>query len=724
FKKDETKKGTFRTLMDYAQETTFAHTDWKQINDPKLKIYAFQGQNEGEAYSYNYSLQHLLDWLKKNKGRKVTFNPYSTEYRWRGSQHTNSPSSVDFVNGNKKRIYIKELICNTKTDELDLSANGNVVNRTGFDVQFNWDTTDFYMYIYYAEGKNPAITIRTKSYESLRAVLDYIDFEITQRSQNHIMAKYQEQFKKVDNDPDKIDAIFETIPDFVVTNFSQDELATSLKSIAQTTISGKTTFGTNEEKAILNIVKALGDKNPDLLLNTLSKNRKGNKSDSPYLFEVLYKNMDNVGGDDNFTTYIQLLYKYWLKSNYSNKEVQDYIPYNSEKSWGFYSDNVKTSLIYDKIHLQITNKENTYVPPISYHLYDKVNLLSLNQNTDGLKFPSKEIPAFYLMAVKEVNKGTNIQTGLGLTFDAVTTISGVGNLAKLRYLSGVVKGVKTAIAGIEISSGVLNAMITLSDCESDFCNDLRTYLFWLEMASLGADTFTQQQIRQSAEKALKSADNSLSKEIKEELARVSKSVDDVVDITKKVYRNVKYDDFIKTFKATDEQYKTAFKLWGEEKWDELYKYFKDNDLNNWEGIIWPPFNGAKGIIKTEKGEQLAGKVFDRFQKYEDLSGGFASPVPNNSAYTIQSRALGVNYDEMEELGQSYYYIKFKIKDASPDLNFEYGEAVPWFNELGGGIQIKSSKNFRDIKNNIEILEKWRFNAGKWEELKLIDGIWK
>ncbi|GIM52115.1 hypothetical protein CAPN004_11450 [Capnocytophaga cynodegmi] len=48
------------------------------------------------------------------------------------------------------------------------------------------------------------------------------------------------------------------------------------------------------------------------------------------------------------------------------------------------------------------------------------------------------------------------------------------------------------------------------------------------MASLGADTFTQQQIRQSANRALKSADNSVSKEIKEELARVGGKVDDAV----------------------------------------------------------------------------------------------------------------------------------------------------------------------------------------------------
>ena len=38
--------------MDYAQETTFAYTDWKQINDPALKIGFFQGQSEGEYNIY------------------------------------------------------------------------------------------------------------------------------------------------------------------------------------------------------------------------------------------------------------------------------------------------------------------------------------------------------------------------------------------------------------------------------------------------------------------------------------------------------------------------------------------------------------------------------------------------------------------------------------------------------------------------------------------------
>ncbi|AZA74942.1 fibronectin type III domain-containing protein [Chryseobacterium indoltheticum] len=35
-------------LMDYSNGEELSHLDWKQINDPKLKLYAFQGQSSGE----------------------------------------------------------------------------------------------------------------------------------------------------------------------------------------------------------------------------------------------------------------------------------------------------------------------------------------------------------------------------------------------------------------------------------------------------------------------------------------------------------------------------------------------------------------------------------------------------------------------------------------------------------------------------------------------------
>ena len=57
------------------------------------------------------------------------------------------------------------------------------------------------------------------------------------------------------------------------------------------------------------------------------------------------------------------------------------------------------------------------------------------------------------------------------------------------------------------------------------------------------------------------------------------------------------------------------------------------------------------------------------------------------------------------------------KGLPSNLEFEYGEAMPWFKEIGGALQIKSSKNFKDLKNELEILEKWQFSNGKWQQIK-------
>lgn len=48
---------------------------------------------------------------------------------------------------------------------------------------------------------------------------------------------------------------------------------------------------------------------------------------------------------------------------------------------------------------------------------------------------------------------------------------------------------------------------------------------------------------------------------------------------------------------------------------------------------------------------------------------------------------------------------------------EYGEAISWFNELGGSIQIKSSKGLHELSNEIEMLETWSLVNGTWEKIK-------
>jgi len=55
FKGKNADKGKTTALMDYNQGQDFFYRDWKQINDPKVKLYAFQGQGEGE-YNVNAHL--------------------------------------------------------------------------------------------------------------------------------------------------------------------------------------------------------------------------------------------------------------------------------------------------------------------------------------------------------------------------------------------------------------------------------------------------------------------------------------------------------------------------------------------------------------------------------------------------------------------------------------------------------------------------------------------
>jgi hypothetical protein len=57
------------------------------------------------------------------------------------------------------------------------------------------------------------------------------------------------------------------------------------------------------------------------------------------------------------------------------------------------------------------------------------------------------------------------------------------------------------------------------------------------------------------------------------------------------------------------------------------------------------------------------------------------------------------------------------KPTVPGLVFEYGEAIPWFKLMGNADQIKSNLRFNEIIDHIEIIEKLKFENGKWIKIK-------
>jgi len=90
----KTQESSTDLLMDYSQGTIFNHQDWKQINDPAFKLYAFQSQASGEA------IFSILDEISKYdrieySGRDIDLDSYFNE------------GKVDILGGGD-RIIVKD----------------------------------------------------------------------------------------------------------------------------------------------------------------------------------------------------------------------------------------------------------------------------------------------------------------------------------------------------------------------------------------------------------------------------------------------------------------------------------------------------------------------------------------------------------------------------------------------------------------------------------------
>ena len=119
----------------------------------------------------------------------------------------------------------------------------------------------------------------------------------------------------------------------------------------------------------------------------------------------------------------------------------------------------------------------------------------------------KLLPAYFLKANEDKAFWSNIITSLEYTVDVVTTLSGVGNIAKFRHLANVAKvasrfskyqkaskfastisKIRLAAGAIEISSGSLNILLKLTELrETPFGQALTEYLFYLELLSLSGE---------------------------------------------------------------------------------------------------------------------------------------------------------------------------------------------------------------------------------------------
>lgn len=289
------------------------------------------------------------------------------------------------------------------------------------------------------------------------------------------------------------------------------------------------------------------------------------------VLEYLY---DRIHGD-NVVKFVNLVNRAWKKTRFiipdteKNPEYQStdgplILPYESEKWFGFYFSNATASFETNQKKervLQIaydTGKYKTEMRPglktdklvatqveivdyFWYHPFYPIYIKNLGKQETELKLDAI-IPAFMLKANHDKQFWNNVVTGAEYALDVATTLSGVGNIAKFRYLSKLGKAgnliakVKLAVGIVEVTSGSVNALLKISELrDSELGRAISEYLFWLELLSLSGELTVAIKggLKRSARKLV---------EKEEDLIQFEKSLDEVTIEKNGVERKLAQDE--------------------------------------------------------------------------------------------------------------------------------------------------------------------------------------
>lgn len=353
------------------------------------------------------------------------------------------------------------------------------------------------------------------------------------------------------------------LPESVTSIFSDDFLWMLLEmAIKGDSLTNKTNIA--EENIFVKLLKVILEKEGRevRLMNWfLEVIKDGEKNITK--FEFIY---DRINGA-NFIEFVKLINKAWKNSRFIYPDVEKnsefattdgllFLPYSSEKTLGFYFSNVSLSFEthYQKGRLIKTlyetgryttemrpglKTDNLVPTPVQiidqfwYHPFYPIYLKDIeNQETD-LKL-DKVVPAFMLKANRDKQFWSNIMTSAEYALDIVTTFSGVGNIAKFRYLTKVAKlaevvevassvtkvaraanilrYVKGAAGVVELTSGSVNLMLKITGArDTELGESLSKVLFYLELITLAGELTASMKLglKKSAKEAVEASDGAL-----------------------------------------------------------------------------------------------------------------------------------------------------------------------------------------------------------------------
>jgi len=430
-----------------------------------------------------------------------------------------------------------------------------------------------------------ALVFSSASFSDWIYIIDQLKHRGDVETENYVFYLFKKELKEAGEDKNKLEFVYEKAPHWVIAKFGREKVFSDMKLILYGSVDENRTnavlkmlrsfvtppfinYGYHLDAPFRESLKEdlavfegsiLPDNMNFLLDNSILHII--NKSEAT-VFEQLYTKFFDSGSENDFNEFLQLFYLFWLNSDYPTLKYQNnyndkanrqgnedvapdiiILDYQSKKILGFYDTNhdfefKKQNLIVREEKVVGTHYGKDGIPSKIYdmvnrgkiHLFQPINVPSLVQDGE-LKLPDNVVPAFFLKAIDDKNYWDDFDKVVWLSIEVITTFLGVGYLAKLRHLSqfiGAATKLPIILTQLQITSGILNTMLLLvNDCkDGTFCNKLRTFLIFLDFATLGVNVLTAKHLSKAAKNALDAMPSAMRKkypEIELSLKRVAVS---------------------------------------------------------------------------------------------------------------------------------------------------------------------------------------------------------
>ncbi|XLS30559.1 hypothetical protein ACJD0Z_06970 [Flavobacteriaceae bacterium M23B6Z8] len=505
---NSSQAGNTNWLMDYnnGDGTEISKVHWEAMGDEGLRLYFFDRDEEGE-----YEDDEYISKVFQNVRCIIAgSNPDQRDVRYEWASRAMNANTEDF--GRIDVIITDEEITRLRRVEITTSF-------TGPDTNYGVHGTTYYILNYgglVIRKRKRSIT-EDPNDTAIRNQLNNLQEYLFSYTEEDIQADYERVLQQIAGKTSYSNADVRALKDIAncaAARFSPQNKYRIVKILADS----RSGISESYEDLILDLIEN-HEGNTEVYANELL-DQFANNEGGYGLLQKLFEESDNSditnlwwGNEQNFDRFLDVFFRLWSMSRYADPDLYTYTeeaetnedltsPLTLTYSGGRWFPETRYSngrIENNKVKITKSIDERVYNPYVYVSnvirtnlVYDPFQPVLVYLEGDNNDVFTGMFPAFYFAGDVNRDNLTRTLEQAEFAFDVITTVSGIGNLFKLRHLRHVSKLTrlrKTTIAGIEFTSDVANIILKYTElCEvvsdEEFCKAFESYNSYLQNALL------------------------------------------------------------------------------------------------------------------------------------------------------------------------------------------------------------------------------------------------